>query len=117
MPQGVYNCAGHVWASRRTAIYAESEWQKIYEQDGYRELRSDEDPQIGDLAIYLSETAGFLHVGTIINLAPPIGQGGSPIPEILSKWDDTSGEFLHFAPDVPFAISIPDWQISYWTDR
>lgn len=115
--QGIYNCAGHVWASRRTAIYADSEWLKIYEQDGYRELQNNESPQVGDLVVYRSQEVGFLHVGTIIDITSPIGEGGSPIPKVLSKWDDMSGEFLHFVSDVPFAISIPDWRISYWTDR
>ena len=37
-PRGVYNCAGLVWASRRTAIVDDEEWNKIYDHDNYREL-------------------------------------------------------------------------------
>ena len=37
-PTGGYNCAGHVWASRRTAVCDELDIQtlRILEDDGYR---------------------------------------------------------------------------------
>src|SRR5262249_19543602 len=51
-PTGAYNCAGHIWASRRTAILEDDAWQMILEDDGYRQLGTDEHPLPGDLALY-----------------------------------------------------------------
>lgn len=116
-PSGIYNCAGHVWASRRTAIYEELEWTKILTEDEYRKLNMTEIPKPGDLALYHSEDVGFIHCGQVISIEPGLTAGGSPIPKILSKWDDASGEYIHFASDVPFKDKIPDFKLEYWTDR
>src|SRR5262245_54053440 len=51
-PTGVYNCAGHVWATRRTGIHEPSVWEMILRDDGYRVLGESEPPRPGDLAIY-----------------------------------------------------------------
>src|SRR5262245_43137202 len=61
---GIYNCSGHVWASRRTAIYDQSEIDKILEDDGYRLLRDTEPPMLGDLILYYVRGA-FYHVGVV----------------------------------------------------
>ena len=112
-PRGVYNCAGLVWAARRTAIYADAEWNQILEEDGYRELGGVDDVSIGDIAVYAAMGAGgYLHVGVVI-ATDEISPMGRPMPRILSKWDDTSGEYLHLVPNVPFE----DWKVTYWTDR
>src|SRR4051812_47857776 len=49
---GVYNCAGMVWANRRAALPEPSEWQAVLDDDEYRLLENDEDPSIGDIAVY-----------------------------------------------------------------
>jgi hypothetical protein len=116
-PRGVYNCAAHVWASRRTSIIEESEWIKIYDHDSYRTLNVDETPEPGDLIIYADEGCGFLHVGLIIGLEPGLSKHSKPIPKVLSKWDSASGEYIHYPPHVPFRVHFPEFQWKYWTDR
>lgn len=116
-PYGIYNCAGLVWASRRTAIYDDPEWDKIYQDDEYRELNSSELPMPGDLAIYSQSEVGYIHVGQVLSLEPGLSPKGRPIPKILSKWSDVSGEYIHFPRDVPFRVHFSDFQLKYWTDR
>jgi hypothetical protein len=56
---------------------------------------------------------GFLHVGTVFELKQLDGSE-KQIPWILSKWDDTSPEYMHHFEHCPF----PDksgWE--FWTDR
>lgn len=66
---GVYNCAGHVWASRRTSILNEAAWDIILTEDGYRRLRDVEAPTAGDLVLYANKgIAGYLHVGMILKV-------------------------------------------------
>jgi hypothetical protein len=116
-PRGVYNCAGLVWASRRTAIVDDEEWNKIYDHDNYRELNTDETPKPGDLAVYLDGDVGYIHVGQVISIEAGLANEARPIPKILSKWDSASGEYIHYPPDVPFRMHFPDFQLTYWTDR
>jgi hypothetical protein len=114
---GVYNCAGHVWASRRTAIFEESAWEMILQDDAYRKLPSGEQPMPGDLVIYRDSNVGFLHVGMILELRSGITQESSRIPWVLSKWDSTSGEVLHHVQDVPFNQQHFTFLWEYWSDR
>lgn len=116
-PCGIYNCAGLVWASRRTAIYEDAEWDKIYQDDDYHELKDSELPMPGDLAIYSQSDVGYLHVGQVLSLEPVLLSSGELIPKILSKWDDASGEYIHRPMDVPFRNQFTDLQLKYWTDR
>lgn len=115
-PRGVYNCAGLVWASRRTSIKKDSEWDKIYEHDKYRKLNN-EPPQLGDLAIYTDDKVGYLHAGLVICLEPGLMSGSEPFPKIISKWDSSTGEYIHYPQDVPFKDNFPDYDLEYWTDR
>jgi hypothetical protein len=115
-PTGIYNCAGLVWASRRTAIYHDEEWDQVLREDEYTELGDVRDVSIGDIAVYTSEGAGYLHVGVVFGTEVVFRQG-QRVPRILSKWDDMSGEYFHLAPNIPFASDFPDWTVSYWTDR
>ena len=46
---GLYNCAGLVWASRRTGISQNEEWLKILADDGYRQTLH---PILDDLVLY-----------------------------------------------------------------
>jgi hypothetical protein len=114
---GVYNCSGHVWASRRTAIYDQPEIEKILDDDGYRALRDAEQFMLSDLVLYYVR-GSFYHVGVVAELRPVIVSGaaaGQPTPWILSKWDDSSGEVLHHWLDTPWANDNP--RTEFWTDR
>jgi hypothetical protein len=108
---GTYNCAGHVWASRRTSIYEKPEWTKVLSDDGYRQI-SDEEIFIGDLALYALE-GRFLHVALIVQIQYV---GNSRVPRLLSKFSDFSGEYLHRLREIDLA-AFPNYEISFWTDR
>jgi hypothetical protein len=99
---GVYNCAGLVWANRRTSIYDENEYSKILNDDGYRSIASEEQLQPGDIVIYLRRTAdnlrNTLHVGIVLCLDKV---GATTFKWILSKWSDQYGEDIHKLKDVP----------------
>jgi hypothetical protein len=117
---GVYNCAGHVWASRRTSIFEESEYEAILKDDGYRQLEEGERPLVGDLVLYRDQDAriGFLHVGIIVELRPGITAESPRIPWVLSKWDSASGEVLHQLTDAGHFYRAPFAPVAeYWTER
>jgi hypothetical protein len=115
---GIYNCAGHVWASRRTSILEPSEWEKILEEDGYRRLQENESPRTGDIAIYVLEDNNEIwHVARVYGLAPGITQQSNPLPRIISKWGPIAGESLHLAHDVPFQSQGFPCTIRYYSDR
>ena len=122
-----YNCAGHVWASRRTSILEESAIQLIFADDGYRTLRPGESVVQGDLVLYWNRTTGgqesWMHVGVVSELRReivtdadmPVVQSGGRVPWILSKWSVFHGEWLHRYNDAPYK-----WdgvRIEFWTDR
>lgn len=116
---GLYNCYGQVWASRRTAIYDADQLEIIRNDDGYTELRDDERPERGDLAVYRATNGGrsIMHVGLVVELRQ-LSVGGiilDPTPWILSKWNDASSEVVHHFNDVPWDTG--SFTLSYWTDR
>ena len=112
---GVYNCAGLVWANRRTSIYEEDEFSKILNDDGYR-LLPQEHLQPNDIVIYrrkaLNNERNTLHVGIILRI-DLIGK--IPVTWVLSKWSDQYGEDIHKLNDVPEHYG--DFLIEFWTDR
>jgi hypothetical protein len=118
-PCGVYNCVGHVWACRRTAVYDDLEHQvlNILVDDGYDTLDwPRETLVVGDVVTYWNSAKthkGFIHVGTVFELRY-VTEGGQQIPWVLSKWDDASGEVLHHYQDCPFSEEI---EPEFWTDR
>jgi len=109
LPDIHYNCAGHVWASRRTCIYETAEWRKILEQDGYRKTNQ---PVSDDLVLYWLEDNSLAHVARVCRL---VDSGLSrPTPHVISKWGDTGGEVFHLVSEVPSAIR---GRYEFWTDR
>jgi hypothetical protein len=116
---GIYNCFGHVWASRRTAVYDRFDEAvlQVRQDDGYRVVDwNQETPWPGDVVCYWEETNPYKeckHVGRVAFLQPR--KGLTPIVYVLSKWDDVCGEVLHEALDYP--KSLNNVKIEYWTDR
>lgn len=118
-PTGLYNCAGHVWACRRTAIYEQSAWEQIFREDGYRVRTGLEQPTVGDLVVYRDNvTQALLHVGEIVELRRvAAGQGPderAAVPWVLSKFGPTSGEVLHHYRQAPYEQF--DVATSFWTE-
>ena len=115
---GVYNCAGHVWASRRTSILKPECWRVILKEDGYQSLQHAEMPVTGDLVLYVDkETAESIHVGMIMEMREGVSPESPKIPWVLSKWNSTSGEVMHHVHDVPYGRQEMPTKIEYWTDR
>ena len=119
-PTGIYNCFGHVWACRRTAVYDEFDEYvlKVRDDDGYRvvDWRGDESPCPGDVACYWEQIDPYrncFHVGRVVHLEAR--KKLPPFVFVLSKWDDTAGEVVHHATDYP--KSFGDAKLEYWTDR
>lgn len=120
---GGYNCAGHVWASRRTSIYEESAVRMILNEDGYRRLVGFGDAAVGDLVIYWHRPRGgtelWLHVAVVCELRPLFSESGNRRPWVLSKFGDTTGEWLHRFDDFPYdqpGMGL-DLVIEFYTDR
>jgi hypothetical protein len=114
---GVYNCVGHVWASRRTMVWREIERfvTIILADDGYRKIDKDKESICpGDVVLYWQDDdpTKFIHVGIVHEMRPGVSDRFR-IPWVLSKWDSTSGEALHHFDDVPFKEYI----LEFWTDR
>lgn len=124
----IYNCAGLIWASRRTAIYSASDYGRILDDDGYRTLVDAEQPELGDLAVYYLEgTDKIVHVGVVVKFGPPlqralvaadVGVGvaaadANRVPYVLSK-DNAGDEIVHhmerYDPGLVCTVRV-------WTDR
>ena len=115
---GVYNCAGHVWASRRTSILADNVWRIILKEDGYRSLSDTELPVAGDLVLYVDEKNGqYLHVGMIMEMSDGVSPESPKIPKVLSKLNSAFGEVVHNERDVPYGKQGISARVEYWTDR
>ncbi|MEX2140153.1 MAG: hypothetical protein WD894_12885 [Pirellulales bacterium] len=117
---GVYNCAGMVWANRRTCLTEPEEWELILNEDGYRKLDNEDDADIGDVAVYRNRVDGeIMHVARVCRkqrLHTPGGEPSKPILRALSKWDQSCGEDIHALPDVHIDGGTP-FHIEIWTDR
>lgn len=118
-PSGGYNCAGMVWAARRTCIEESDAIRIVFEDDGLRRLGAAEAPVIGDLAYYFLQEGApfedFLHVGMVAAEGQGIVQEACEAPVlIVSKFNSSFGEVLHALHDVPW--SFPH-QVEFWTDR
>ena len=119
---GIYNCFGHVWAARRTAIYDQTAVETIMRDDGYRKLRSTETLLHGDIALYYDPTSESLwHVGLICELQSLVTPQGveiaTPVAWVLSKLNDVMGEVLHHSRDVHLPYDDGNVVVEFWTDR
>jgi hypothetical protein len=117
-PCGIYNCFGHVWASRRTAIYWDEEVAEILIDDGYVEIPEGE-ATFGDIALYFEPVSKMLlhagivnHIEALAGTTQAIGKG---VPWILSKLDPSSGEVLHHFRDPPYKAD--EYAVVFITDR
>jgi hypothetical protein len=92
-----YNCFGHVLASRRTAI-PKPNIELIFSEDGTAQI-PDREARIGDIVIY-SDDEGPTHAARVTGFRI---EDGVRVPVVLSKFDDSSGEYEHRLSDVQWA--------------
>ncbi len=116
-----YNCAGLVWAARRTNIVDESAYELVLHDDGYRAIPL-RDVALGDLVIYRrTDTRAITHVGLVIEFGDPgIWLDGSnapqrSVPYVLSKMCDWGDEIIHNY--FRFPRDLVDWTVEFWTER
>lgn len=115
-PEGIYNCAGHVWASRRTGISQTSDWRQILKDDGFRRLGKSSRLMPDDLALYRDvDDNTYLHVARVVRLEPGVSATSSLIPIVLSKWGHDLGECVHQAFD--HGMNEYNVDVEFWTDR
>ena len=115
---GVYNCFGHVFASRRAAIYQVEEIDgKVRPDDGYRVI-SWEHARVGDVAVYRDrrDRKDIHHVGLIVSVAYEPDRHRLPQIWVLSKWNDVTGEDVHLINDVQHLSKAFELQIEVWSD-
>lgn len=114
---GLYNCAGLVWASRRTGISRHKDWIQILQDDGYRRVQETSRLRLDNLVLYRDvDDNTYLHVAKIVRLESGIAEGSPPIPHVISKWGHDLGECFHHAYDHGMGVDY-NVEIEFWTDR
>jgi len=100
-PIAGYNCFGHVFACRRTALYGDADIEEVLCEDGFGEIHNEADWAPGDVVVYFDDD-GPMHAGELVRFDHvPIGLMDGPqepqarVPIVLSKLDDVSGEYEH----------------------
>ncbi len=115
-PEGTYNCAGLVWASRRTGISQTADWRRILADDGYRRLVETARLAPDDLVLYRDvDDNTYLHVARVVRLETGVSPNSPRIPIVLSKWGHDLGECFHQAYD--HGMTEYNIEIEFWTDR
>jgi hypothetical protein len=104
-----YNCAGHVWAARRSCIYELKEIRKILEDDNYRELEQKKECMAGDVVLYLGMEGDFLHVAKLYKKI----EADLVKWVALSKFGVAGFEAFHRMRDIPY----DEYKLEFWTDR
>ena len=101
VPTAGYNCFGHIFALRRTAIYDcdRKDIDVILVEDGFGAVDSDNEAAVGDIVLY-SDTRGYDHAARIVGRRPLLGSSDKKVLIVLSKFDDVSGEYEHQIDDL-----------------
>jgi hypothetical protein len=117
-PTPGYNCVGHVLAVRRGEVDVK-DVPVILREDEYRKLPPGEEPAPGDVVTYTDiKERIVLHIGLIVQVRPLLsGLSTEKAPQILSKMDGGSGEYLHEVEAVHYGNKGRDYEVDYWTDR
>lgn len=106
-----YNCMGMVFASRRTWVDP-VHLEMILEDDGYHQIGSAEELQVGDVVLYQDDTGSTSHVGIVSETRTNLNDASRTIT-VLSQWG-ADGEYFHEMYDVIESLGKPS---QYWTDR
>jgi hypothetical protein len=114
---GRYNCAGLVFANRRTSIFAPDLYLQIFSEDGYTKFNDVSSTRCGDVVAYAEQDGGeIVHLALIMSFRPGISDLSPLVPMALSKWDSAMGEVVHNIYTVPYDLTS-DYRIEFWTDR
>jgi hypothetical protein len=94
-PVAGYNCFGHIFALRRTALYDfdTSVLETILDEDGYGEVH---EAAVGDVVVYFDTKLQPFHAGRVVRFDRLfVGLASNEVAIVLSKFDDVSGEYEH----------------------
>lgn len=111
-PIAGYNCAGQVFAGRRTTILDLGLIHRILDEDGFSDVTS---LMAGDVVVY-SDDDGPMHAARVARLDEQsvglLETGGPTVTFTLvhSKFDDMSGEYEHRVDDQRWARWHVAWQ-------
>ncbi|HRH48337.1 MAG TPA: hypothetical protein PLP23_06285 [Panacibacter sp.] len=97
---GIYNCHGMTFANRRTGIDEDSELNKIFQDDNYREIRLDL-LLCGDTALYIKQNGAYSHSGIVVSIPENLSEHNKIEIKILSKWGD-GFEAIHALYQCPY---------------
>lgn len=106
---GVYNCAGHVLLNRRSSIYSEIEYRKIFEDDGYIKISTIDEADVGHVAVYTYKNK-IVHLGIVFSIEKIHPDQNGRIVKVLSKIGDTGGEVFHIHNDYPLFDEVFFWK-------
>lgn len=110
----MYNCAGMVFASRRTCVKNMKDIDIILVDDGYRRVNDERDVDIGDVVVYRNTKLVPRHVGLVCEKTLILDLARPPFDIwVMSQWGD-DGEYRHRLKDVPELFGD---QIEFWSDR
>ena len=106
-----YNCVGMVFGARRTVIEPDHV-PLILNEDGYQEVKDENDLMVGDVVVYKTDNGDVGHVGIIVRIKVAVNPPHRQIT-VLSQWG-LHGEFFHDIDDVE-----PEYgnRKEFWTDR
>jgi len=106
-----YNCAGMVFANRRTTIDS-LDTGMILEDDEYRNIHSRDQVEVGDVVVYKDDRGEVSHVGLVSNIGVDIRTAQIEI-NVLSQFG-ADGEYIHPISDVEHVFGS---RIEFWSDR
>jgi hypothetical protein len=110
---GVYNCVGMIFASRRTIIQVkEIRW--ILEEDDFVRLPNRAAHAIGDVVLYEHVLHGLTHVGIISCIENHPNEPMEFRSLVLSKWGNPGAEYIHPIDKVPADYGAP---VEYWRHK
>ena len=115
-----YNCFGHVFASRRTAVYDDmAKWvQAVLVEDGFGKIAEQQKCCEDDVVIYCCDDEA-IHVAKVVRfeslIVRSLGEVNAPArtPIVLSKFFDFSGEYEHPIGDTKWAEGCYGGHVSY----
>jgi hypothetical protein len=97
------------------------DWEKVLQEDGYRQLDGNENAAVGDVVVYRQQDNNeILHVARVCEIKKlhltTTTSSDTALPIALSKWDLTFGESIHAIQDV-YLNGGENFAVEIYSDR